>query len=69
MSYLVELSKTLSYALRHDPKSFDITLDEEGWTSLSGLIEVLKKRNKFKSACVEDIWLSEAIPAKYLGTL
>lgn len=36
---LKEISKFLSYVLRHAPQAIDITLDDEGWTNVSTLIE------------------------------
>lgn len=37
------LSKTISYALRHNPKAFGLTLDPEGWVSLEALLAALSK--------------------------
>jgi putative RNA 2'-phosphotransferase len=31
--YLIQLSKTMAYALRHQPAQFGLTLDEEGWVA------------------------------------
>lgn len=39
---LTTLSKTISYALRHHPEEFGLTLDPEGWVALSDLIAALK---------------------------
>ncbi|MGY5955772.1 RNA 2'-phosphotransferase [Kosakonia sp. BK9b] len=33
-----ELSKFLSYVLRHEPQAIDLTLDAEGWASVDALI-------------------------------
>ena len=41
---LVQLSRTLAYALRHDPASFGITLDDEGWVSVQDLLTALHRR-------------------------
>ncbi len=41
-----QLSKTLSYALRHAPQKFGIVLDEEGWTDLETLLAVLRQRRR-----------------------
>ena len=38
---LTNTSKTISYALRHRPDEFGLTLDPEGWVSLSALIAAL----------------------------
>lgn len=37
----IELSKKLSYVLRHRPDSIGIQLDEQGWTDISILLEKL----------------------------
>jgi len=39
-----QLSKTLSYALRHAPQKFGIELDEVGWTDLEGFVKILRQR-------------------------
>lgn len=41
-----ELSKTISYALRHRPEEFNIVLDSEGFTNINALIENIKKHSK-----------------------
>ncbi len=41
--YLVQLSKTMAYALRHQPAQFGLTLDEEGWVSIDDLVAVLHR--------------------------
>jgi putative RNA 2'-phosphotransferase len=38
---MTKLSHILSYALRHNPLKYRLELDEEGWTSLDGLIDAL----------------------------
>ena len=37
-----KLSKTVSLILRHDPASYGIELDRDGWVSVSSLMSVLK---------------------------
>lgn len=37
-------SKLMSLALRHDPSVINITLDENGWTSIQSLLEGLGKK-------------------------
>jgi putative RNA 2'-phosphotransferase len=37
-----ELSKRVSYILRHSPEKYNLEIDREGWVSLSILIEGLK---------------------------
>ncbi len=51
----VRLSKTISKILRHRPEQFGIQLDEEGWTSLDGLIQKLQGQTKWKDLEEQDI--------------
>ena len=39
---LVEISKFISYALRHKPKDAGIKLDKEGWTNLDQLVQATR---------------------------
>ncbi len=41
---LKSIGKLMSYALRHNPESLNIELDENGWTATDLLIERIKKR-------------------------
>ena len=41
----VQVSKTLSYALRHRPDAFGLTLDAGGWTELAPLLTIMHERN------------------------
>ena len=50
-----ELSKEISYALRHAPEEYDLTLDEQGWVPVDGLIAALKKREKYSDLTLQDI--------------
>lgn len=38
---LVELSKGISYALRHAPWEYELELDEEGWVDIEQLLAAL----------------------------
>ena len=40
-----QLSKYVSYILRHNPDEIGIVLDEQGWTDVSSFIE--KSQSKF----------------------
>lgn len=42
---LRELSKTLSYVLRHNASSYGISLDKEGWVDIFGLIFQLRQKH------------------------
>ena len=39
-----KLSKTISYALRHHPEEFGLTLDSEGYVPIPALLDALGKR-------------------------
>ena len=39
-----KLSKTISYALRHHPEEFGLTLDSEGYVPISALLDALGQR-------------------------
>jgi putative RNA 2'-phosphotransferase len=40
------LSKTISRALRHDPASYGLELDREGWTRVDDLLAALRRRHR-----------------------
>ena len=42
-----QLSKEISYALRHNPKEYNLALDESGWVAMDDLLSALyQKKNK-----------------------
>lgn len=55
----VKASKTISYALRHNPAEFGITLDKEGWVDIGLFIAALMRngcvvtRNQIQKIIVE----------------
>lgn len=49
-----KLSKTVSLILRHDPASYGIELDRDGWVSVSSLLSALKG----KELCWRDLTAS-----------
>ena len=51
---LTRLSKTISHALRHEPQAYKLTLDKEGWVSMSDLVAALGSRG-WKGLQPEDI--------------
>lgn len=53
MNY-VKLSKEISYALRHNPKAYNLALDEEGFVSVEQLINALNEKSKYKEAITID---------------
>lgn len=50
-----ELSKEISYVLRHAPQEYGLTLDEQGWVPAEDLINALKKREKYSDLTLQDI--------------
>jgi putative RNA 2'-phosphotransferase len=41
---LIQLSRTISYALRHAPAEFGLQLDAEGWVAVQDLLAALRQR-------------------------
>ena len=39
---LIQLSKTISHALRHAPEQYGLTLDSEGWVATQDLKNFLE---------------------------
>jgi putative RNA 2'-phosphotransferase len=52
---LVKLSKFLALILRHQPERFALKLDDEGWASLSEVMEILKGLPNFRWATRADV--------------
>jgi putative RNA 2'-phosphotransferase len=50
-----ELSKEISYALRHAPQEYGLTIDKQGWIPVESLINALKKQEKYSDLSVQDI--------------
>lgn len=59
MTRLEELSKEVSYALRHAPWEYELEMDAEGWVYVDQLIDALRKSTKWADVCETD--LSEMI--------
>lgn len=55
MDRLTELSKGISYALRHAPWGYELEMDEEGWVPIEQLLDALHRKNDWKSITQEDI--------------
>ncbi|MCT4597245.1 MAG: RNA 2'-phosphotransferase [Vallitalea sp.] len=49
------LSKEISYALRHVPEEYGLTLDLEGWVAVEKLLSALQKNEKWKKLKISDI--------------
>jgi putative RNA 2'-phosphotransferase len=52
---LVKLSKFLALILRHQPERFALALDDEGWASLSEVMEIVKGLPNFRWANQSDV--------------
>ena len=55
MNRLEELSKEISYALRHAPWEYELEITEEGWVPIGQLIDALNKEEKWKNVCEADL--------------
>ncbi len=51
----MRLSKFLALILRHQPERFGLALDEEGWASLSEVMEILHGLPNFRWATRADV--------------
>jgi putative RNA 2'-phosphotransferase len=54
MNY-TELSKEISYALRHAPWEYELEMDEEGWVSIEQLLYSLHRDEKWKYVSESDL--------------
>lgn len=50
-----ELSKEVSYALRHAPWEYELEMDENGWVEVKQLIEALNRDEKWKDIQLFDL--------------
>lgn len=50
---LINLSRAVSHALRHEPWLYELELDAEGWVTATSLIAALRDENPSFSALVE----------------
>ncbi len=55
MDKLTELSREVSYALRHAPCEYELEMDEEGWVLVEQLLDALHKKEKWKNICENDL--------------
>lgn len=55
MNKLEELSRGVSYALRHAPWEYELEMDEEGWVSIEQLLEALRREEKWKNIYEADL--------------
>lgn len=53
MNY-TELSKEISYALRHAPWEYELELDEEGFVPISQLLDALNESGNYERSIVKE---------------
>ncbi len=51
----IQLSKFLSFILRHDPQKYELGVDEEGFVSFSKLLEIINQQSHFGDVTAENI--------------
>lgn len=54
MNY-TQLSKEISYVLRHAPHEYGLCLDDQGWVNIDALISALNDHGHFQSLTIGDI--------------
>ena len=55
MNSFEDLSKEVSYALRHVPWEYELEMDEEGWIPLKQLLDSLRRSVKWEKVCEDDL--------------
>ena len=55
MNKLEELSKEISYALRHAPWEYKLEMNEVGWVPVEQLLDSLHRTEKWSSICEADL--------------
>lgn len=55
MKRLEELSKEISYALRHAPWEYELEMNEEGWVAVEQLLDALHRTEKWNDICEADL--------------
>lgn len=55
MNKLEELSKEISYALRHDPWEYELEMNEKGWVPVEQLLDALHRTEKWSDICEADL--------------
>lgn len=55
MKHLEQLSKEVSYALRHAPWEYELEMDEEGWVLTDQLLSALRASEKWKDIKESDL--------------
>ena len=55
MKRFEELSKEISYALRHAPWEYELEMNEEGWVPIEQLLDALQRSEKWSNVCETDL--------------
>ncbi|PEE40772.1 RNA 2'-phosphotransferase [Bacillus pseudomycoides] len=53
--FYINLSKEVSYALRHAPWEYELELDENGWVSVAQLLQALHQSVEWKDVEIDDL--------------
>lgn len=51
----IELSKELSYILRHNPQKIGLAIDNEGWVDIIELVSCLRTKSQFSCLTIDDV--------------
>lgn len=54
---LMDLSREISFILRHDPSAYNLVLDNEGWVDLETLVLALRKNQLWNDIQTDDVFL------------
>lgn len=57
MNKYVELSKEISYALRHSPWKYKLEMDQEGWVLVDQLLDALHQDKRWKDITIDDLYI------------
>ena len=55
MNKLEELSKEISYALRHAPWEYELEMNEEVWVPVEQLLDALHRTDQWSNICEADL--------------
>lgn len=55
MKWHVELSKEISYALRHAPWEYELEMDEAGWVLTEQLLDGLRRKPQWRTVSADTL--------------
>ena len=55
MKWQVELSKEISYALRHAPWEYELEMDEAGWVLTEQLLDGLRRKSQWRTVSADTL--------------